>query len=373
MIEPLALLHLLQSREVTFFAGVPDSLLKDFCACLADHVAPADHLVAANEGGAVAAAVGHHLATGRTPLVYMQNSGLGNALNPLLSLADPAVYAIPMLLMIGWRGEPGVPDEPQHRKQGAVTLALLDAIQLPYTIIDAQTRPIESLVDGVLQQRRDGPHALVVRQGTFGTYRRRTAPVSGGGSLRRQDAIAEVVDGMERDDLVIATTGLIGRELYAHRVRRGQGHERDFLVIGGMGHASQIAHTLAAHHASRQVYCLDGDAAFLMHMGALAIIGAGRAANFRHIVLNNGAHESVGGQPTVGFAVDLPALARSAGYPTAARVTAPSELPHALRELRGSAGPGLLEVRVAVAHQPDPGRPTLTPVDAKNSLMHGLR
>ncbi len=371
MIDPLALLQVLRSRDVTFFAGVPDSLLKDFCSCLSDHVAPAEHLVAANEGGAVAAAVGYHLATARTPLVYMQNSGLGNALNPLLSVADPAVYAIPILLMIGWRGEPGVQDEPQHLKQGAVTLALLDAMQLPYTIIDAQTRDIDSIIRGVLERPRDGPHALVVRKGTFGTYRARTAPVSGG-SLSRENAIAYVVDSLERDDLVVATTGLIGRELHAHRVRRGHCHDRDFLVLGGMGHASQIAHALASRHASRKVYCLDGDAALLMHLGALAIIGTSRLANFRHIVLNNGAHESVGGQPTVSLAVDLPALARSVGYVVAARVAAPGELQDALRELRGSDGPGLLEIRVAMGHRPDLGRPTSAPADRKKALMHGL-
>ena len=371
MIEPLAFLQVLRSRDVTFFAGVPDSLLKDFCGCLSEHLPPAEHLIAVNEGGAVAAAVGYHLATGRTPLVYMQNSGLGNALNPLLSMADPAVYAIPMLLMIGWRGEPGDSDEPQHLKQGAVTLALLDAVQIPYTIVDAHTRDWERVIRDVLDRLRDGPHALVIRKATFEMHRPRTEPLPVA-ALSRQDAIAQVVDSVESDDLVVATTGLIGRELYAYRASRGHSHERDFLVIGAMGHASQIAHTLAAHCASRQVYCLDGDGAFLMHMGAVAIIGTSRLANFRHIVLNNGAHESVGGQPTVGQAVDLPALARSVGYVMAARAATAHELQEALQELRRCDGPGLLEIRVGMGHSAHLGRPTAAPVDSKRALMHGL-
>jgi phosphonopyruvate decarboxylase len=346
-------------------------LLQHFCECLADHASAHEHLIAANEGGAVAAAIGYHLATGRTPLVYMQNSGLPNALNPLLSLADPAVYAIPMLLLIGWRGEPGTLDEPQHRKQGEVTLPLLAASQIGYAIIDPTTTDPDATIRQALQQAAGGPYALVVRKGTFSAYR---TPVStpAAGSFRREQAVALIVDSLEAGDLVVATTGMTARELYAHRARSSQSHDRDFLVIGGMGHASQIAHTLAVYRSDQHVYCLDGDGAVLMHMGALAIIGATHRSNLRHIVLNNGVHESVGGQPTVGFAVDLLALARSVGYATATRVTTLDELPRALDELRRGEGPALLEVQVAPGHRADLGRPQSDPVDAKKAWLSAL-
>jgi phosphonopyruvate decarboxylase len=371
VIDPREFLRLLRGQGVTYFAGVPDSLLQDFCASVADDAGPGEHLVAANEGGAVASAIGYHLATGRTPLVYMQNSGLGNALNPLLSLADPSVYAVPMLLLIGWRGEPGTPDEPQHRKQGAVTLALLEAAQIPHTVVDAHTAEAEGLLRSVLERPLRGPHALVVRKGTFAAYPAEAPKTAA--SLRREDVIGLVVESVEPADVMVASTGVIARELYACRARRGQGHERDFLVIGGMGHASQIAHTLAAHRRGGQVYCLDGDGAVLMHMGALALIGANPLGSFRHLVLNNGTHESVGGQPTVGLSVDFPALGRALGYAAAGRVATLDELPRALSDLRRAAGPALLEIRVATGHRADLGRPASAPADDKQALMNHLR
>lgn len=371
MIDPFAFLQALKSQGVGFYSGVPDSLLQSFCACLADHASAHEHLIAANEGGAVAAAIGYHLATGRTALVYMQNSGLPNALNPLLSLADPQVYAIPMLLLIGWRGEPGSLDEPQHRTQGAVTLPLLAASQIGHAVIDATTTDLDGTIREALQQAAGGPFALVVRKGTFKTSGR-PAAIPAAGSFRREHAVAAIADSLETGDLVVATTGMTARELYAHRERCNQAHDRDFLVIGGMGHASQIAHTLASYRSDRQVYCLDGDGALLMHMGALAIIGATRRSNLRHIVLNNGVHESVGGQPTVALAVDLPSLARAVGYATAMRVTALDDLPHALEELRRSEGPALLEVQVAPGHRTDLGRPQPDTVHAKKAWLSAL-
>jgi phosphonopyruvate decarboxylase len=372
VIDPLELVDALQARGIDYYAGVPDSLLKEFTSCIAARCAPTAHLIAANEGGAVAAAIGFHLATGRTPLVYMQNSGLGNAVNPLLSLADPAVYGIPMLLLVGWRGEPGTHDEPQHRAQGAATLALLDAMRIPYAILDAQTREPDAVLHGLLAQPFSGPRALVVRAGAF--WRRVPLPsVPAGSALAREEAIAVVVDALGADAVIVATTGMISRELYEHRARSGLGHERDFLVVGGMGHASQIAQAIAAQRPERTVCCLDGDGALLMHMGSLAVIGTSGAANFHHVVFNNGAHESVGGQPTVAFAIDLPALARAAGYSTALRADDGDQLRRNLDELRVRGGPTLLEVRVAQGHRADIGRPQWTPAEGKRVLMNHLR
>lgn len=372
MIDPRAFLAALRTHGVDYYAGVPDSLLKELTACIARRCAPGEHLIAANEGGAVAAAIGHHLATGRVALVYMQNSGLGNAVNPLLSLADPEVYAIPMLLVVGWRGEPGTRDEPQHRRQGAVTLALLEAMQIPYTVLDARTLDAGALVGGILSQPLTGPHALVVRAGSFSVDPGAAPPVPGA-SLTREGAIGIIAQRIASDAVVVATTGMISRELYEQRTRRGQAHERDFLVVGGMGHAAQIAQVIAAHRPAREVWCLDGDGALLMHMGSLGIIASGGTANFRHVVLNNGAHESVGGQPTVAFSIDLPALARAAGYASASRADDDEELNRQLDELRGRSGPALLEVRVATGHRADLGRPRYTLAEHKRAFMRQLR
>ena len=371
MLDPLQFLRALRSHDVAFFAGVPDSLLQGFCACLLEHTAAGEHLIAANEGGAVAAAIGYHLATGRTPLVYMQNSGLPNALNPLLSLADPAVYGMPMLLMIGWRGEPGVRDEPQHVKTGAATLPLLEASQIEYTVIDSTITESDVVAREAVRSVAGRPYALVVRKGAFEKYPAGVA-AQRRGAFTREEAIELVASALDGGDLVVATTGMTARELDAYRQRRGQSHDRDFLVIGGMGHAAQIAHTLASYRRDRRVYCLDGDGAVLMHMGALAVIGATRPPNLRHVVLNNGVHESVGGQPTVGLDIDLVGVARAVGYPVAVRVAAAADMPEALAQLRGMEGPVFLEIRVATGHRSDLGRPAALPAQRKEAWLTAL-
>ncbi len=364
----------LRAEEVGYFAGVPDSLLKEFCACLADEVAPAHHVVAASEGAAVALAAGYYLATGKLGLVYLQNSGLGNAVNPLLSLADPEVYAIPLVLMIGWRGEPGVPDEPQHRKQGRVTRELLQAMEVPTAVLPgdwAEARAVLAATVAAARVRR-GPSALLVRKGTFAPYARRAAAPEPA-TLGREEAIGVLLGELDRDEVFVTTTGMASREVFEWRAKRGQGHGRDFLTVGCMGHASQIALGLAGEKPGRPVWCLDGDGAALMHLGGLAIIGASGAKNLRHIVLNNGAHDSVGGQPTVGLAVDFPAIGRACGYRWARAVGTADELARAVKELRATTGPALLEVRVKRGARADLGRPTTSTEDNKREFMAYVR
>jgi phosphonopyruvate decarboxylase len=372
VIAPLDFVDALRAQGVCFYTGVPDSLLKELTACIAQRCARGEHLIAANEGGAVAAAIGHHLGTGRVPLVYMQNSGLGNAVNPLLSLADPEVYAIPMLLVVGWRGEPGTRDEPQHRPMGAATLALLEALRIPYTILGADTPDAAALVADILSQPLAGPHALVVRAGTFGAAPG-SAPAAPDATLTRERAIGIVLDHVAPDAVVVATTGMISRELHEERTRRGMTHERDFLVVGGMGHAAQIAQAIAAERPARDVWCLDGDGALLMHMGSLAVIASGGAANFRHVVLNNGVHDSVGGQPTVALSIELPALGVAAGYACARRAHDGEALARCLDDLRRRCGPALLEVRVAPGHRAGLGRPRYALTEHKQAFMRQLR
>jgi phosphonopyruvate decarboxylase len=362
-------------RGVGFASGVPDSLLKDFCACISDRAPAGRHVIAANEGGAVALAAGHSLATGSPGLVYMQNSGLGNAINPLTSLVDPEVYAIPLLLMIGWRGEPGRSDEPQHVKQGRVTLALLEALAVDYAVLPEQMQPALACLDRALvsMRERSRSFALVVRDGTFARYRAREGgrPVF---AMMREDAVRLFADWTGPRDVVVSTTGKTSRELFERRAAQGRGaSSQDFLTVGSMGHASQIALGIALARPDRQVFCLDGDGAAIMHLGGLAIIGSEAPENLKHVIVNNGAHDSVGGQPTAGFAIDLPGLARSCGYRDAWVVETPGDFRARLDELKGARGPALLEVRVNRGARPDLGRPTSTPVENKEAFVEFLR
>lgn len=302
----------LSASGVDFFTGVPDSLLKNFCAYVTDHC-DENHVIAANEGGAVGLASGHYLATGKPALVYMQNSGQGNAVNPLASLADLDVYSIPMILLVGWRGMPGVHDEPQHVKQGKITISLFETMGIPTTVIPEEgwEDVVSAAVEQAIAEKR--PVALVVKKGLFGDYslQNKKADIA---EVKRETAIENLLNELPKDSVIVSTTGMISRELYETRVRRGEGHEHDFLTVGSMGHAIMIALGIAQAQPNRKVVCLDGDGASIMQMGNMAIAGQSAAANLTHIVLNNAAHDSVGGQPTVGGAIDLPAIAAAVGY-----------------------------------------------------------
>jgi phosphonopyruvate decarboxylase len=315
MLDPQEFVECLTKNAVGFFTGVPDSLLKELCACIAHTNPPRQHIIGANEGGCVALAIGYHLATGNVPLVYLQNSGLGNAINPLLSLADEDVYSIPMLIVVGWRGEPGVHDEPQHKKQGRVMLAMLDAMEIPYSVIGPELDRADKILKNTVihAQKTKGPVALIIKKGTFRPFvgLQGEQPVY---ALSREEAIQQVIDILEEDDVLVSTTGMVSREVFEYRTKKESGHKRDFLTVGGMGHASQIALGIALQKHERRVFCLDGDGSLLMHMGALSINGSLKPANFAHIILNNGAHDSVGGQPTVGLSIDILGMARAVGY-----------------------------------------------------------
>jgi len=360
----------LTERGITFFAGVPDSLLKDICAYVTDNTSPRRNVTTSNEGSAIALAAGHYLATGEVALVYMQNSGLGNAVNPLTSLADEEVYGIPMLLMIGWRGEPGKKDEPQHVKMGKVQLPVLEALGVGYSVLpdadEAAAATLEAALEDATQNCR--PHAIVVRKGTFEKYTlRNTVPVPY--LMTREEAIAGFVAGAKSTDLIISTTGKPSRELFETREAREEKHDCDFLTVGSMGHSSQIALGVALQRPERQVYCLDGDGALIMHMGGLATIASLAPPNFRHVVLNNGAHDSVGGQPTVGFQIDICRVASACGYKSVFRVDSEQELEGTLHAFRQAEGPALVEIRITTGARADLGRPTMTPQDLKRCFM----
>ncbi|HEY0158839.1 MAG TPA: phosphonopyruvate decarboxylase [Thermoanaerobaculia bacterium] len=366
MLEPAEVYGALDRRGAAFFTGVPDSLLKELCAYISATVEPRRHVIAANEGAAVALAAGHHLATGEVGVVYLQNSGLGNAINPLLSLADREVYSIPMVLVIGWRGEPSVRDEPQHVKQGRVTAAMLEAMEIPHRILSPDMPEAEADVAWAVELARTAgqPVALLVRKGTFAPF---DGPASAGEQLTREAAIELIAGALDPADAVVATTGMTSRELHEIRVRRGE-PSRDFLTVGSMGHASAIACAIARARPERQVFCLDGDGAFLMHMGSVAVQGQIGSANFKHVLLNNGRHDSVGGQPTVARDCDLTAVARACGYATLEPVAAHAEVAAAVARLRETAGPALLEIRIGGGARADLGRPSGTPRENKEAF-----
>ena len=373
MIQPKAFIDALVKGGIDFFAGVPDSLLKNLCAYITDNVSRENNIIAANEGGAVALAAGYHLATGKTGCVYMQNSGEGNAVNPLLSLMDADVYRMPLLLVIGWRGEPGVHDEPQHVKQGKVTLSLLDAMGIPYAVLDENW---EGQVDEALRviQETNGIYALIVRKGTFEEYKLQHQ-VTSDWALGREEAIQIVVGKLREDDIVVSTTGMISRELFEYREAKHQGHAHDFLTVGSMGHANQIALGIALQKPERRVVVFDGDGALLMHMGGMAIIGDYAPKNLVHIVFNNGAHDSVGGQPTVGQKVDVEAIAKAVGYAYVISVDSQMSLMCAMNHVNCAVidGVSLINVNVRKGNRKDLGRPTKTPIENKDALMEEIR
>jgi phosphonopyruvate decarboxylase len=373
MIDPALFCEALKKQNVFFYAGVPDSLLKNFCEYL-ENDAELKNIVCANEGAAIALATGHYLGSGNIGVVYMQNSGIGNATNPLLSLTDKEVYSIPMLLIIGWRGEPGIKDEPQHIKQGKVTDKLLETMGIPYKIIDKTSCDFEKTIADICQycMNNSEPYALLVRENTFETYngvRSRENKYA----LERERAIKIIIENIENDAVIVSTTGKISRELFELRELLHQSHSSDFLTVGSMGHASQIALGIALNKTNKNIYCLDGDGAAIMHMGSMGIIGTSSCSNYKHIIINNGAHDSVGGQATVGFDIDFITIANGCGYKAALRAENESELVDNIQKIKKTKGPALLEVRVKTGSRKNLGRPTGTPIENKYNFMEFLK
>ena len=373
MIKPKDLCQFLDSNEISFYVGVPDSLLKSFCGYLSQALPSSSHIIAANEGNALAIGTGYHLGTGKLPLIYLQNSGLGNLVNPLISLADKEVYSIPMLLMIGWRGEPELLDEPQHMKQGRITPSLLDCMEIPWfevnNNVEQSFESVHSAID--YAKSHSCPAALLVRKNVFAASQ--PSPVNPREeSLSREDAICAIAQSIPSNALVVCTTGMASRELYEYRDSLSQGHDRDFLTVGSMGHASSIAYGLALSVPNRSVFCIDGDGSLLMHLGASCIIGSSHTSNLFHIVLNNGVHDSVGGQPTVGKDVNLTKIAQASGYHALDPVDSIVNLQKAIEAGPQLNTPTFLEVLVAPGSRNNLGRPLTTPLQNKSEFMRNI-
>ena len=358
-----------------FFTGVPDSLLNPLCSYLYHRFGISDrHIVAANEGNAVGLAAGYHLATGKVPVVYLQNSGEGNIINPVASLMNDRVYGIPCLFIIGWRGEPGVHDEPQHVYQGMVTCKLLEDMDIAHFVIEKDT-PESTLTDKLKEFEalfaQGKQAALVVRKGAL-EY--------GGPKLHYENAypltreqIVQQIAAAAGEDVIVSTTGKASRELFEYRAGAGDTHARDFLTVGSMGHASSIALAVALYQPGRRVWCLDGDGAALMHLGALPVIGSRQPGNLIHVLINNQCHETVGGMPTVADSADLPAMARASGYRTVLRAGTSGELDAVLEALKTAPCPAFLEVMSNSGARVDLGRPTTSAMENKQHFMEYLQ
>ena len=347
MLNQTEVFKLLKESGITYFTGVPDSYLNGFCNYALAHF-PERNVITANEGNAIGLAAGHYFASGEVPLVYMQNSGMGNCVNPLASLTDAAVFPVPMILLIGWRGQPGTGDHPQHEKQGRITPGLLEVMDIPYTILEDDIHAFAAAVQEAVRycSEKRQPYAFIAPKGVMAAVDKPnnvddTYPMS------RERAIEITLDTMPDNTIYAATTGRATRELFFLRERRGESKSRDYLNVGSMGHASSVALGIALEKPERPVVVLDGDCAAMMHMGALTMVSKMEVPNLIHIVLNNGAHESVGGQPSAGHLVDFTRVAEGCGYATVGRaVETEEELVDALKKLAGCGRASLIDCRI---------------------------
>lgn len=358
-----------------FYTGVPDSQLKALCNFLMNEygIDQKHHIIAANEGNCTALAAGYHLATGKIPVVYMQNSGEGNIINPVASLLNDKVYAIPVVFIVGWRGEPGIHDEPQHIYQGEVTVKLLEDMDIKTFVIGKETTDEE--VISAMQEFKDilavgKDVAFVIRKGAL-SYNGKVK-YENNNTMVREEIIQHIVKA-SGENPIISTTGKASRELFETRVINGQSHKYDFLTVGSMGHSSSIALGVAINKPDTRVWCVDGDGAVLMHMGAMAVLGANAPKNLIHVVINNGAHETVGGMPTVAANIDLVAIAKACGYPTAVSVDSFEALDAELEAAKARNKLSLIEVKCAIGARDDLGRPTTTAIENKQNFMEYLK
>lgn len=367
--------QILKKHGIEYFAGVPDSQLREFCDCLMEQYGISDqHMITPNEGTSVGCAAGYHLATGKVPCVYMQNSGIGNAVNPVASLLNTKVYAIPTLFVIGWRGEPGVKDEPQHIFQGEITLPLLELLEIEYLVMDGHTQDSqfeEQFAKLATCFITGKSAAIVVKKGAFQSDAKHKYQNTN--SLNREYVIKEIVKHATDEDVFVSSTGKISREFFEIRAGLAQGHSHDFLTVGSMGHCSAIALSIAEQKSSTRVVCIDGDGAALMHMGTMALIGSRKPHNLTHIMLDNAAHETVGGMPTVSCDVDFAGIAKACGYEAVFVVQNQGELDVVLDDaftLRDKLV--FVIIKVTLASRKDLGRPTRTTIENKQDFMKFL-
>ncbi|XMB72275.1 phosphonopyruvate decarboxylase [Mycoplasmatota bacterium WC30] len=361
----------LKNNDVNFYTGVPDSLLKYFCACISDNESE-NHIIAANEGNAIAIGTGYYLATKKIPLIYMQNSGIGNTVNPIISLTSDSVYSIPLLLIIGWRGQPGIKDEPQHINQGKITEDLLKVLDVEYEILSIEEDEYKEQINRLLLKAKTDlkPKALIVRKNSFSDYSYKN-DIKYITDISREDALEVILDNLDKSTYVFSTTGKTSREVFELREKYNQTHEKDFLTVGSMGHTSSIALGFSKYNLANTI-CIDGDGALLMHLGSLAVNKSHGKENFKYILINNYCHESVGGQKTVFNNVNATQLFKSVGFYYCKTVDNLADLEKVLKSKEFINNSYAIEVLVRTGARKDLGRPTISPKECKNNLMRKI-
>lgn len=377
MISPELFYKVCKENGISFFTGVPDSLLKEFCAYIDENTDASSHIIASNEGTAIGLAAGYHLGSGCLPLIYLQNSGLGNIVNPILSLCDKEVYSIPIVLLIGWRGEKGIKDEPQHIKQGRVTPSMLESMEIPFKIITKnEDQSILNLKWAIETAKTSNcPVALLVQKDSFDKLEKnKIINEKDSQYISRENAISIITENISNKSIIVSTTGMISRELYEKRSESKQDRSKDFLTVGSMGHASQIALGIAKSNPQKKIVCLDGDGAVLMHLGGMATIGTNDNGNLLHIILNNGAHDSVGGQPTVAQNISLTLIAKACGYKhIVGPIKDKNEIINALDRFKNISGMCFLEIYVDKGYRNNLGRPKESPIHNKEIFIRNIR
>lgn len=363
-----------KQHDLLLYAGVPDSTFKEWLQFLDEAPADLRHIAVSNEGDAVSLVSGYYLGSRRIGVVYMQNSGLGNTVNPITSLADRDVYSIPMILMIGWRGMPGMKDEPQHKKMGRITLPMLDTLEIPYAMVPEQPEELQNVFDQAVQwvQKNNGPYALVVRHGTFAPYQSKKT-LQQPWTLCREDAVKMVAEALRNHQAIVATTGKISRELYEYRDALQQGHSQDFYTVGSLGCCVSIAMGIALTQPQRDLVVFDADGSALMHLGSWATVGAYHPTNLKHIIFDNETYESTGAQPCHSKGVSFPEIAKACGYQYTKQVTSQEQLQQTLPSFLQSSGPSLLVIKVQSGSRSNLGRPKTSPLENKSAFMDFLQ
>jgi len=372
MIDTLKFFNSLKKNKIDFFTGVPDSLLKEFCFCVTENTNKSQHIINANEGSSIGLSVGYNLATNKIPLVYFQNSGLGNIINPFTSIVHESVFKIPILLFIGWRGEPGKKDEPQHIFQGKITEKILESLEIEYETLNIDTSKSITQVERIIKkiEVNQKPIAILVKKNSFSKYSFKSKESNN--ILKREKCIQVISDNLKDEDILVSTTGKTSRELYELSKKNKLKNPR-FLSIGGMGHVSQISLGIS-NNSSKRVFCLDGDGSIIMHMGSMGIIGDNAGSNYFHILFNNGTHESVGGQPTVGRKINFELLSSSLGYKSYFKITNEELLLDFFKNtLNSIKGPVFIEILIDSSSRQDLGRPKETPLQQKEKFTKLLK
>jgi phosphonopyruvate decarboxylase len=361
VINPYNFVKAIKNNKINFVTGVPDSLLKNLTNCISDNLKK-NHIISTNEGSALALAIGHYLATKSPGIVYMQNSGLGNIINPVTSLAHPYVYGIPVILLVGWRGEllsenKQVEDEPQHKKQGQITIKQLKLLDIPIKIINKRTKNIKLILNNLkkLSIKKQTPVAIVVRKNTFTKYNQKKIKKIKQNALYREEIINEIVSLSSNKQIILSTTGMASRELFEIREKKNQKTFKDFLTVGGMGHVSQIAAGVAMNKKNKKIICIDGDGSLLMHMGSLGI--SSKLKNIIHILINNKSHDSVGGQPTLGEFIDFTKISKACGYKSNILIKNKKKIRSTIKKALKNKNNSFLQINCEKGYRNNLGRP----------------